>query len=84
MLLLFKCSAGHGIKTFIDKIVESEEKKVAIVGPICSTATEPVTELANYWNLAVVSPHIVCIKTMHIVKPHSTLRTSDIVNLIKH
>ena len=55
MFLLFKCTAGHGIRTFIDKIVQSEEKKVAIVGPICSTATEPVTELANYWNLAVVS-----------------------------
>ena len=54
--ILFKCSAGHAIKRFIDEIVESDVKKVAIVGPMCSTATEPVTELANHWNLAVVSP----------------------------
>ena len=41
---------------FFDKIVESDVKKVAIVGPICSIATEPVAELAKHWNLAVVSP----------------------------
>ena len=41
------------MRSFIDVIFQ-EPVKVGMVGPICSTATEPVAELAHFWNLVLV------------------------------
>ncbi len=37
-----------------------------MIGPICSTATQPVAELANYWNLVMVNTIMIieCVPVM--------------------
>ncbi len=47
------------MRGFIDQIF-MEPTKIMIVGADCSTSTEPVAELAPFWNLVQVS-RCVCV-----------------------
>uniref|UniRef100_A0A1X7VVB9 Receptor ligand binding region domain-containing protein n=1 Tax=Amphimedon queenslandica TaxID=400682 RepID=A0A1X7VVB9_AMPQE len=48
------CAAGSGVRSFID-VIFKEPVKIAMVGPICSSSTSPVAELAHFWNLVLIS-----------------------------
>ena len=48
-----QCAAGPSVRGYIDQIF-MEPTKIMIVGADCSTSTEPVAELAPFWNLVQV------------------------------
>ncbi|XP_019853725.1 PREDICTED: gamma-aminobutyric acid type B receptor subunit 1-like [Amphimedon queenslandica] len=48
------CSDSSGVRSFID-VIFKEPVKIAMVGPICSSSTSPVAELAHFWNLVLIS-----------------------------
>ncbi len=51
-----QCSAGPSVQGFTDQIFDMNER-LLIIGSDCSTATEPVAELAPFWGLPQVSLH---------------------------
>jgi len=51
--LVLQCAAGPSVRGYIDQIF-MEPTKIMIVGADCSTSTEPVAELAPFWNLVQV------------------------------
>ena len=53
VFVILQCGAGPSVRSFIDQIFE-EPTKIMIVGADCSPATEPIAELAPFWNLVQV------------------------------
>ena len=48
-----QCEAGASVRGFIDQIFENSTRYM-IVGADCSISTEPIAELAPFWNLVQV------------------------------
>lgn len=48
-----KCDAGSSVRGFIDQIFENSTRYM-IIGADCSISTEPIAELAPFWNLVQV------------------------------
>lgn len=48
-----QCEAGPSVRGFIDQIF-TDPIKIMIIGADCSTSTEPIAELAPFWNLVQV------------------------------
>lgn len=48
-----RCEAGTSVRAFIDQIFQDQ---IMIVGSDCSVSSEPIAELAPFWNLVQFSP----------------------------
>ncbi|KAJ8044813.1 Gamma-aminobutyric acid type B receptor subunit 1 [Holothuria leucospilota] len=50
-----ECNDGVGIQKFFDQLFQSPTK-LAVIGPGCSVAAQPIASTAHFWNLNVISP----------------------------
>ena len=49
-----QCESRNATQGFL-KLVNEEPTKILLIGPGCSTAAQAIAEMADYWNLVMVS-----------------------------
>ena len=59
-----QCEAGASVRGFIDQIFENSTRYM-IVGADCSISSEPIAELAPFWNLIQVHTYIIIMLILH-------------------
>ena len=73
-----QCSGTLAVHGFVQHVTNRSETEVIIIGADCSVATQPVANLAQFWNLVQVR-HFTCF-TVHFGKHY--LLNSIIIPMI--
>ena len=63
--IILQCDSKRASFGLLD-MVNSGPQKLLIIGPGCSTSTQAVAEVADYWNLVTVCSHIVIFQDYYI------------------